>query len=397
MIKKIIFLFLIFSSFLFPKLVFSDFIPKNIDLRAVISDIDETEVLENTIELPDSMKIVIDLTNSSGFPDIVTRTVIQFDSNRFDVFDMGGGVASGNQIIFTIPQLLVNEDKHYEVILIPKTTLLPNKYKTNTYVSVSNQYGREMVELVSKIVVDADMEVTLSSNPTVDLNIDKPEIKYQIRARNIGSSIARNIRIELNATPFEGLGIIGNISNGGVFDKAKNLIIWRFPELNQFNELNLTFDFAITSLIENEANISTYVELAADYLNSTKVSNTSSTIFPKVFIPPDPIIIEKIVEVPVDRIVEVPIETIVEVPVDKIITKIQKEEVLKYITVPTTIIKEIKSKETAKGVPEVKGLTDEVIQKVEPKPKTYSRWILPLCLLLIILVSSILILRRRRE
>jgi hypothetical protein len=416
MIKKIIFLFLIFFQFLFLKPVFADFAPKNIDIRAVISDSDETGVLENTLEFPDSMKVVVDLTNSSGFPDVETKIVIQFDPNLFEVDNNGGGTinGSGTQVILYFPELLENENKHFEVILKPKISLAPNRYKTYVYASVSNRYGSKLVELVSNIISDTAMEMSFISNSAIDLNTDKPEINYVIYARNIGSSIAKNIKITIDLTPLQDLGIVGNISNNGVFDIESNSIIWNIAELEQLNELSLTFDFAITSTIEDETNISTVVQLIADNLSTAITSNTSSNILPKTIVPPvtpEPIIVEKIVEVPidvpvevivevpVDRIVEVPVEKIVEKPIEKIITKTQKQFVTKYINVPAPIKKETKLVEAQKVTPSVQGESDEIkrVDNKEIKPLVSIKWLIPLTLLIIVIISSILILSKKKR
>ena len=54
-------------------------------------------------------------------------------------------------------------------------------------------------------------------------------------------------------------------------------------------------------------------------------------------------------------------------------------------------------KEIKEVIPDVKGKTDVVVPKVNVKPKAYTKWILPSSLLLIILVSSVLILKCKRE
>ena len=395
MIKKIIFLFTIFLSFLFLKPVYADFIPKNIDIRAVITDSDETEVLENTIEFPDSMKVVIDLTNSSGFPEVVTRTVVQFDSSLFEVLDSGGGEinGSGTQVIFTLPELLENEDKHFEVVIKPKTDLLPNAYKSTIYVSVSNRYGSKLVQLVSNVISSTKMELNLWSTPVVNLNIDKPEIRYVVTVKNSGSSMAKNTIINFDTTPLNGSGLIENISNGGGYDVENNSITWNIAELNQSREITLTFDLAITSMIENEISITTSAKLTNDYLGSILTSYTSSNVIPVIIIPPvtpDPVITEQVAEVPVK-------ETTIK-PDKKIAIKKQTQLITKYIA-PVPAKKEIKLVEVSKVIPAVQGLTDEVITKdkiSEVKPGQRLKWALPLVFLAIIFLSSILILKKKR-
>jgi len=275
----------------FPTSQVSLDVAPNLVVTKTVSDDDETNVKNNSVNNQENFNYTINIENTGGKATNV-HIVDDYDEGLINITDSDGGTDDGSKITWDTASLDHGETLTYNISAKVKNLNQGDYNAPNTVTATADQTNpvsdstntgikaRAIMNL-KKTVTDRD-ETKVHENDIHGSLPDSNErlMTYTVNIGNSGDADAHNVTVIDDVSEVLEFGTIKNISNNGELNIELNQLKWDIGTLEQGQKLTLTFQVQLKEGIPDLTMIHNSVELTSDESDTLTDSTRTAVHIP---------------------------------------------------------------------------------------------------------------------